>query len=200
MMPAVPPGMQPVPLSPGATSPSIVAGPPAPTRQSVAASPATLPNATDNPCGRNAGFYHPYPGNQALFIQCDLTGNAFVQPCPSGLIWNQEVLTCIPPVSNTDSIFFAANVSRTGNETASVSGSGFFTGNGSLLSADVLPSSSAGGSGLRVDPCATANDGTFFPHPTNPSAFLHCANRMSTVRYCPPRLVWDQNILTCVVG
>ncbi|XP_052780524.1 uncharacterized protein LOC128217421 [Mya arenaria] len=50
-----------------------------------------------NPCTAQAisaqalFFSHPDP---TKFIQCDLQGNAFVQRCPSGLVWNQYLETC----------------------------------------------------------------------------------------------------------
>lgn len=53
--------------------------------------------STSNPCSaqsisQNALFFsHPDP---TKFIQCDLQGNAFVQQCPSGLVWNQYLETC----------------------------------------------------------------------------------------------------------
>lgn len=53
--------------------------------------------STKNPCTAQAistkslFFSHPDP---TKFIQCDLQGNAFVQNCPSGLVWNQYMETC----------------------------------------------------------------------------------------------------------
>ncbi|KAL4226977.1 hypothetical protein ACF0H5_014953 [Mactra antiquata] len=53
--------------------------------------------ATSNPCTPIARQYnqlyfsHPDP---TKFIQCDLHGNAFVQNCPAGLVWNQYSKTC----------------------------------------------------------------------------------------------------------
>ncbi|XP_076436779.1 uncharacterized protein LOC143276211 [Babylonia areolata] len=41
-------------------------------------------------------FYHPYPGDNTKFIQCDQFGDAFVMSCPAGRIWNQHFLTCTP--------------------------------------------------------------------------------------------------------
>ncbi|KAK7094802.1 uncharacterized protein [Littorina saxatilis] len=41
-------------------------------------------------------FYHPYPGDNTKFIQCDQYGDAFVLECTGGRIWNQNMLTCIP--------------------------------------------------------------------------------------------------------
>ncbi|WAR24947.1 hypothetical protein MAR_010651 [Mya arenaria] len=50
-----------------------------------------------NPCTAQAisakalFFSHP---DATKFIKCDLPGNAFVQRCPSGLVWNQYLETC----------------------------------------------------------------------------------------------------------
>jgi len=41
-------------------------------------------------------FYHPYPGDNTKFIQCDQFGDAFVLECSGGRIWNQNMLTCVP--------------------------------------------------------------------------------------------------------
>ncbi|XP_052780489.1 uncharacterized protein LOC128217390 [Mya arenaria] len=51
-----------------------------------------------NPCtpeainAQSLFFSHPDP---TKFIQCDLQGNAFVQRCPSSLVWNQYFKTCV---------------------------------------------------------------------------------------------------------
>ncbi|KAL4232534.1 hypothetical protein ACF0H5_007226 [Mactra antiquata] len=53
--------------------------------------------ATSNPCtpialqANQLYFSHPDPSK---FIQCDLQGNAFVQNCPAGLVWNQYSESC----------------------------------------------------------------------------------------------------------
>ena len=45
-------------------------------------------------------YYHPYPGDNTKFIQCDQYGDAFVKECLGGRIWNQNLLTCIPGPNN----------------------------------------------------------------------------------------------------
>ncbi|XP_060067892.1 probable endochitinase [Ylistrum balloti] len=53
-----------------------------------------------NPClGQtvtNAGLFFSHP-DPSKFIQCDVAGNAFVLPCPPGLVWNEYSTTCVSP-------------------------------------------------------------------------------------------------------
>lgn len=41
----------------------------------------------------NGDFYHP-TCDPSRFVQCDEFGGCFVMPCPPGLVWDQEDLTC----------------------------------------------------------------------------------------------------------
>ncbi|XP_041378127.1 uncharacterized protein LOC121390392 [Gigantopelta aegis] len=58
------------------------------------------PHTGVNYCTRaniNAGkMYFPHPDIHK-FIQCDIAGNAYVNSCPSGLVWNVALETCYSP-------------------------------------------------------------------------------------------------------
>lgn len=49
-----------------------------------------------NPCIMGTGYYHPHPRSKAHYIQCDQVGNMHVMPCPTGLVWSQRILNCVP--------------------------------------------------------------------------------------------------------
>ncbi|KAL8562359.1 hypothetical protein ACOMHN_066073 [Nucella lapillus] len=76
-----------------------------PTKDIYVSTPAAL--SVDCKVGLNDLdlFYHPYPGDNTKFIQCDQFGDAFVMSCPPGRVWNQHFLTCAPdgllPSGNT---------------------------------------------------------------------------------------------------
>ena len=51
-----------------------------------------------NPCNsssKNNLLYHRNPADRKSFIQCDLSGNAFITKCPSGTVWSQANLVCV---------------------------------------------------------------------------------------------------------
>jgi len=55
----------------------------------------------ENPCGTlneddEAVYFFPFPLDPTFYIQCDQTGNMFIQPCDVGELWNQDMSTCVP--------------------------------------------------------------------------------------------------------
>lgn len=64
--------------------------PEVPTYNCTDRSPCTPENAEMNK------FYFP-ADDPSQFIQCDGFGGCYVMPCPPGLVWNQDLLTCVLP-------------------------------------------------------------------------------------------------------
>jgi len=60
----------------------------------------TSPYPSDYLCppglNNNSVFYHPHPADATKFVHCDEFGDAFVQSCKPGTIWNQYLMTCVP--------------------------------------------------------------------------------------------------------
>lgn len=55
----------------------------------------------ENPCEGQEDedvktYYFMFPLDPAFFIQCDQTGNMFIQPCASDMLWSPTATTCIP--------------------------------------------------------------------------------------------------------
>lgn len=54
---------------------------------------------TDNPClatdqtGKTQ--FYEYPGDPSKFIHCDQYGDAYIQECQQGLVWNPEIAACV---------------------------------------------------------------------------------------------------------
>ncbi len=56
--------------------------------------------ADRNPCTPEniaAEMFYFAADDPAQFIQCDLWGGCYEMFCPEGLVWNQSLLTCLPP-------------------------------------------------------------------------------------------------------
>ncbi|XP_012935252.1 peritrophin-1-like [Aplysia californica] len=67
------------------------------------AAPITQAPATNNPCTATAisrgQVYFAIATDKNKFIECDLAGNPNVLACPTGLFWEQGLLSCVYPLN-----------------------------------------------------------------------------------------------------
>nr|KAG5711271.1 hypothetical protein BaRGS_005968 [Batillaria attramentaria] len=163
----------PTPQAPPATYPPlppVTSYPPATVSQGV-----PQQNNQNNPCtpeGTARGqLYYSYPGDNSRFYECDLQGHANVMNCPTGLVWDLSVLSCVYPMD-------ASSRPATNAPTLSPSSSGVVGGN----------------------PCtsqAVAQGRLFFPHPDR-TKFIQCDLWGDFfVNDCPNKLVWNAYLETC---
>jgi len=127
-----------------------------------------------NPCNANAlargQIYFAVATNRSQFIECDLLANPNLLVCPSGLYWDQGILSCVYPIQ-------------------AGAGAGVINGNqGSTLPPTLL------------NPCTTqaiSSGRLFFPHP-DANKFIQCDLWGQTfVVSCPTNLVWNAIMETC---
>lgn len=148
--------------------------PPVVTRPPQTQAPAINFN-NGNPCAQNAiarGLvYFPVVGDKTQFIECDLAGNPARLSCPTGLLWDQGMLSCVYPINA------GSNGVNTGTNTGSNSLGG-------------IP-----------NPCTAAalNSGHyFFPYPNTSSKFIQCNQYGQGFPVdCPAGLAWNAYLETC---
>ena len=49
----------------------------------------------------------------------------------------------------------------------------------------------------KVDP---EDHTVFFPHPTDSTKYYECSNGTPILQSCPPGLIWNQELETCIIG
>ena len=50
-------------------------------------------------CKEMTGGHFRHPTDCRLYIACGTKGKSHIMPCNDGLIWDQQVKTCVPPVT-----------------------------------------------------------------------------------------------------
>lgn len=142
----------------------------------VTAAPITVaprPAVGNNPCTAAAvtrgQLYFALANDRTKFIECDLLGNPATLSCPSNLVWDQAILSCVYPINAAGSQPGAVNPTST------------------------LPTT------LQNPCTAQAiNSGRFFfPHP-DPTKFIQCDMWGNSFEVsCPNSLIWNAYLETC---
>lgn len=156
--------------------PSVVTFPPVvPTVPVATQPPRTLPPVINpaNPCTLSAiargAVYFPVAGDKTRFIECDLAGNPNILFCPTSLLWDQGMLSCVYPI--------------TAGSGGNPAGSG---------------SSSLGSIPNPCTATALSSGHYFFPHPTTSSKFIQCNQfGQGFPVNCPSGLIWNAYLETC---
>jgi len=150
-----------------------------------------------NLCGRGDGFYFPFPNDASLFLQCDIFGTVFVQPCPPKLVWDQLFYTCVQSTGNSNQ---TRTTVTTSNVTVSFNNGmrNTTTGTSGIVLPSIffdIPGSSVGSSVSCINTSNSTQ--SFHPYPSNSSAYIVCTGGMAKVQNCKINQVWDQMLLAC---
>ncbi len=124
-----------------------------------------LPNICNVSTGR---FYHPYPDQPHLFIQCDQLGVMHKQDCGHNKIWNNDIMTCVQHLSvfPGDSRQYPALSNRD---------------NQNIFMGEI---------------CSESNV-VYYPYQANKRMFIMCVNGVPEPMSCPAGSFWKDEITTC---
>jgi len=129
------------------------------------------PAANVNPCNPQAiargQFYFEVVGDRSKFIECDLAGNPNVLSCPTGLLWQEGLLSCVYPLQSGG----AGPAQPVNNLTGQITN--------------------------PCTQQAIASDHFFFPHPNPTKFIQCDLWGQVFVVDCPPGLLWNAYQETC---
>lgn len=131
-----------------------------------------------NPCTVKGQEYYPVAGDRNKFVKCDLVGNPSIMNCPTDLVWEQKVITCVYPY-----------------EAFLLDSSQGHSGEGS---SGIITDPNIHGAG--DSPCtqnAISAGRFYFPHP-QPEKFIQCDFwGKAYVMSCPKGYLWNAKLVTC---
>lgn len=131
-----------------------------------------------NPCTVKGQEYYPVAGDRNKFVKCDLVGNPSIMNCPTDLVWEQKVITCVYPY-----------------EAFLLDSSQGHSGEGS---SGIITDPNINGAG--DSPCtqnAISAGRFYFPHP-QPEKFIQCDFwGKAYVMSCPKGYLWNAKLVTC---
>lgn len=135
--------------------------------------------AASNPCTPQSvlrgQLYFAYPGDNTKFIECDLQGNPSVLSCPTLLVWNQSILSCL----------YAAGTINSNPNTPT-------------LNTTPTPQITANQPSNPCTMAAIQARRLFFPYPSDATKYIQCDLwGQAFVNSCPPHLEWQAALETC---
>lgn len=140
---------------------------------------------SSNPCLYSKSYYHPYPGNATLYIQCDEYGNAFIRRCGTYKVWDDFYKTCVGREN-------AAGDSETRDSIGGV----FIDGEGEII--NVMESSGTVASEFSTSARASAD----FPPVSGRSRVVVSGSDVAVPNGnqgpCPPGTVYDAAANLCL--